>query len=185
MLQSMGAGHRASKRNPPTPPKRKTARPANAEASASAAPPFLVAGVGASAGGLEAFSLILRPIPADAPLALVLVQHLARDHQSLLAELLATKTALAVTEAHDNQLIQPGHVYVIPPDAHMTVIDGHLRLQTRPRGSEVPGAIDLFFSSLAEQYREKAVGVILSGSGQDGSFGIREIHAAGGLTFVQ
>jgi two-component system CheB/CheR fusion protein len=185
MLQSMGAAHKASKRNPPTAPKRKTPRPANAEASASAAPPFLVAGVGASAGGLEAFSLILRPIPADAPLALVLVQHLARDHQSLLAELLATKTALVVAEARDNQLIQPGHVYVIPPDAHMTVIDGHLRLQTRPRGPEVPGAIDLFFSSLAEQYREKAVGVILSGSGNDGSFGIREIHAAGGLTFVQ
>jgi two-component system CheB/CheR fusion protein len=145
----------------------------------------LVAGVGASAGGLEAFSLILRPMPADAPLALILVQHLARDHQSLLAELLAAKTALVVTEAADGQLIQPGHVYVIPPDTHMTVIDGHLRLEARPRGPAGRGAIDLFLSSLAEQYRERAIGVILSGSGHDGSLGVSEIHAAGGLTFVQ
>lgn len=115
MLRFMAAGHRAPKRSAPAARKRTTVQPPTVKPSASAAPPFLVAGVGASAGGLEAFSLILRPIPADAPLALVLVQHLARDHQSMLAELLAAKTALAVTEAHDDQLMQPGHVYVIPP----------------------------------------------------------------------
>ena len=185
MLRRLGAAQKASKGVPGATRRRTTVRPTDTKGTASAAPPFLVAGVGASAGGLDAFSLILRPIPKDAPLALVLVQHLARDHQSLLAELLAAKTDLVVTEARDNHLLQPGHVYVIPPDTYMTVNDGHLRLQARPPGSGVLGAIDTFFSSLAEQYQEKAVGVILSGSGHDGALGVREIHAAGGLTFVQ
>src|SRR5882724_3666467 len=125
-------------------------------------PPFLVGAVGASAGGLEAFSRLVGEIPADAPLALVLVQHLARDQHSLLSEILARRTALTVVEARDQLPIEVGHVYIIPADAHMTVIDGHLRLRPRP-----PGAggvqVDLLFRSLAEYYREKAVGVVLSG----------------------
>ena len=96
--------------------KPRAARPAAGRRPAPLASPFLVAGVGASAGGLEAFSLVLRPLPADAPLALVLVQHLARDHQSLLPELLAAKTALQVSEARDGQPIQPGarHTSSVP-----------------------------------------------------------------------
>ena len=126
---------------------------------------------------------MLRPIPAQAPLALVLVQHLSRDHRSLLPELLAAKTELFVVEAQDAQLIEAGHVYVIRPDTEVTVLDGHLRVRPRPAGGD--GAIDSLFSSMAEQYRDGAVGVILSGSGHDGSTGVCAINAAGGLTFAQ
>ena len=149
-----------------------------------ATPAFLVAAVGASAGGLEAFSRLAGEIPADAPLALVLVQHLARGQQSLLTEILGRRTALTVVEARDYMAIEAGHAYIIPPDAHMTVNDGHLRLQPRPPG---PGGIqvDLLFRSLAECYGEKAVGVVLSGSASDGAAGLREIKAAGGFTIAQ
>src|SRR5579884_2189952 len=87
-----------------------------ARSSGSSAPPFLVAGVGASAGGLEAFSGLLRAIPADTPLALIMVQHLARDQRSILPELLSHTSALTVVAASDGCAIQPAHVYVIPPD---------------------------------------------------------------------
>ena len=154
------------------------------EVNQFATPAFLVAAVGASAGGLEAFSRLAGEIPADAPLALVLVQHLARGQQSLLTEILGRRTALTVVEARDYMPIEAGHAYIIPPDAHMTVNDGHLRLQPRPPG---PGGIqvDLLFRSLAECYGEKAVGVVLSGSATDGAAGLREIKAAGGFTIAQ
>ena len=97
-------------------------------------PPFLVVAVGASAGGLEAFSLLLGSLPSDAPLAVVLVQHLSRTHASQLPEILATRTALCVVTASDGVRVELGHVYVIPPATHMTVIDGHLRVRPRPEG---------------------------------------------------
>ena len=149
-----------------------------------ATPPFLVAAVGASAGGLEAFSRLAGEIPADAPLALVLVQHLARDQQSLLTEILRRRTELTVVEARDYMPIEVGHAYIIPAAANMTVNDGHLRLQPRPPG---PGGVqvDLLFRSIAECYRERAVGVVLSGSATDGAAGLREIKAAGGFTLAQ
>src|SRR5882724_7731504 len=145
-----------------------------APAERSAGPSFLVAAVGASAGGLEAFTRLLRAIPADAPLALVLVQHLARDQHSLLPEILARRTALSVVEARDELLIEPGHAYVIPAGGNMTIVNGHLRVRPRPPG---PSGIqvDLLFRSLAECYRERAVGVVLSGGAKDGAAGLRQI----------
>ena len=147
-------------------------------------PPFLVAAVGASAGGLEAFTRLVAVMPADAPLALVLVQHLARNQHSLLPEILARRTALSVVEARDELLIEPGHAYVIPSGGHMTVTDGHLRVRPRPPGPSGV-QIDLLFRSLAEYYREKAVGVVLSGGANDGAAGLREIKAVGGITIAQ
>ncbi|HXU81097.1 MAG TPA: chemotaxis protein CheB, partial [Polyangia bacterium] len=144
---------------------------------------FLVVGVGASAGGLEAFSTLLRGIPQDTPIALVFVQHLAADHRSLLPELLGAVSAFPVEQARDGVAIRPGHVYVIPPDARMTVNDGHLALAARAGG--YASAIDHFLVSLADQYRERSVGVVLTGGGHDGATGIREIKAAGGITMVQ
>jgi len=154
-------------------------------ASASTAPPFLVAGIGASAGGLEAISGLLRPIPGDAPLALIVVQHLARDQPSILPELLAHTASLTVVSARDRCAIEPAHVYVIPPDRRMTVTDGHLRLRPKGPGPGPEGTVDTLFRSLATEYKERAVGVVLSGSAQDGATGIREIKAAGGLTLAQ
>jgi len=147
-------------------------------------PPFLVAAVGASAGGLDAFSRLLRRLPADAPLALVLAQHLARDQQSMLPEILARRTELKVNEARDQMRLEVGHVYIIPSGAHMTVEDGHLRIKPRPVGSSGV-QIDLLFRSLAEYYGEKAVGVVLSGGSGDGAAGLREIKAVGGITIAQ
>jgi two-component system CheB/CheR fusion protein len=146
-------------------------------------PPFLVAAVGASAGGLQAFSTLLRAMPGNAPLAVVLVQHLSRTHESQLPEILATRTALQVVAATDHMRVESGHVYVIPPDTHMTVIDGHLRVRPRPATGTVQ--IDALFQSIAEYYGRKAVGVVLSGALHDGAEGFRAIRAAGGFTFAQ
>ncbi|HEY3498067.1 MAG TPA: chemotaxis protein CheB [Polyangiaceae bacterium] len=154
-------------------------------AGESHSPPFLVAGVGASAGGMQAFSRMLAPIDANARLAIVLVQHLSRSHQSLLAELLSAKTSLRVAEANDQQRIEPGHVYVIRPDTRMTVVDGHLRVSQRPLDGVPDAPVDRLFESLADEYKEKALGVVLSGSGHDGAAGARAIKAAGGIVFVQ
>jgi two-component system CheB/CheR fusion protein len=159
------------------------ARPA--QASGSSAPPFLVAGVGASAGGLEAFSGLLRTIPAGTPLALIMVQHLARDQPSILPELLSHASALTVVPAADGCAIEPAHAYVIPPDRRMTVSDGHLRVRPDGTPRATRGTVDSLFWSLAAEYQERAIGVVLSGSAQDGSAGIREIKAAGGLTIAQ
>ena len=150
-------------------------------AAPSQAPPFLVAAVGASAGGLEAFSLLLAAIPGDAPLALVLVQHLARDQRSILPELLANKTKLTVILAQDEQKIEPKHVYVIPPDARMTVADGHLRVRRSEPERQSEGTVDTLFRSIASEYKERGIGVVLSGSAHDGAAGVKEIKCAGGV----
>jgi two-component system CheB/CheR fusion protein len=166
--------------------KKAAAHPAPRESPGpDTAPRFPVVGVGASAGGLEALSALLRGLPAKAELAVVVVQHLARGHKSLLPELLQRSSALEVVEATQGMAIEPGHVYVIPPDTRMTVIDGKLALEPR---SPLPGpdvAVDRLFRSMAEQYQEKAIGVVLSGGANDGEAGIREIKAAGGITFAQ
>jgi two-component system CheB/CheR fusion protein len=151
----------------------------------SHAPPFLVAAVGASAGGLEAFSSLLRAVPPDAPLAFVLVQHLARDQPSILPELLGNVTSMTVVAARDDRPIEPRHVYVIPPDARMTVSNGHLRVRPASPQREAEGTVDALFRSVAAEYRERAVGLVLSGGAHDGSAGIREIKAVGGLTMAQ
>ncbi len=148
-------------------------------------PGFLVVGVGASAGGLEAFMRLLKHIPRSTPLALVLVQHLARDQESLLPQLLAAQTELTIRDGTDGERIVAGHAYVIRPNTHMSVIDGHLRVQPRPppRVNNLP--IDHLFDSMAQQYGAHAIGVVLSGGGSDGAFGSQCIHAAGGITFAQ
>lgn len=147
-------------------------------------PPFLVAAVGASAGGIDAFTELIHDMPREAPLAIVLAQHLSRSRPSALAEVLDRRTALRVTQATDQVRISPGRVYVIPPGKHMTVIDGHLRISPRP--PEVwPHQVDALFHSLAKFYRDKAVGIILSGALSDGAEGFVEINAVGGITIAQ
>ncbi|MDB4980960.1 MAG: hypothetical protein JWM82_1712, partial [Myxococcales bacterium] len=175
----------AMRKRPERSPQSSSSPTASPKTSESAAPPFLVAGVGASAGGLEAFTRVLEPIDANAPLALILVQHLARDHRSLLPDLLARSTRLVVEEGRDGLKLHPGRVYVIRPDTRMAVIDGCLRVTARPPERAFDSSVDHLFASLAEQYREKAIGVVLSGSGHDGSSGIRAIREAGGITVAQ
>lgn len=147
-------------------------------------PQFLVAAIGASAGGLVALRSLLSTIPSSTWLSLILVQHLNRDSESELADILSRHTDLRVVSATENLLVEVGCVYVIAPDTQMTVIDGHLRIHARPPGNSNL-CVDALFSSLAEYYRSKAVGVVLSGCLADGTRGMREIHAGGGTTICQ
>ncbi len=145
--------------------------------------PFPIVGVGASAGGIEAFTQLLSAVPANTGFAFVLVQHLDPQHDSLLTEILTPATKLRVQTVHDGIAIQPDHVYVIPPNATMELQDGHLRLVTREPGLHLP--IDIFFRSLAQVQGSRGIGVVLSGNASDGSIGVRAIKAECGITFAQ
>jgi two-component system CheB/CheR fusion protein len=149
--------------------------------------PFPIVGIGASAGGLAAFEKFLSGIPEDIDpgMAFVLVQHLAPDHKSILAEILSRSTSLTVMEVEDGMAVQPGYVYVIPPGHDMALLNGTLQLlePTEPRGHQLP--IDFFFRSLAQDQHQRAIGVVLSGSGSDGTLGIRAIKSEGGMIIAQ
>jgi two-component system CheB/CheR fusion protein len=145
--------------------------------------PFPVVGIGASAGGLEAFVQLISDLPVDTGMAFVLVQHLDPYHESLLPELLAPHTAMPVITVENDLEIRPNHIYVIPPNASMVLEDSTLRLVAREPGLHLP--IDIFFRSLARVQGSRAIGVVLSGNASDGSFGVRAIKAECGITFAQ
>lgn len=149
--------------------------------------PFPIVGIGASAGGLAALQGFLSGMPTDRTpgMAFILVQHLAPNHDSVLTEILQRHTRLAVSEATDGMLVEPDHVYIIPPNRDMTLRDGALQLlePVAPRGHRLP--IDHFFRSLAQDRGERAICIVLSGTGSDGVLGLRAIKGAGGLVVVQ
>lgn len=143
-------------------------------------------GVGASAGGLEAFRQLLHNLPADTGMAFVLVQHLDPKHDSILAPLLSRSTPMPVREATHGAKVEPNHVFVIPPGAHLAIADGHLQLLPRTRSDRgAPMPIDQFLRTLAEVHGAQAIGVILSGTASDGTLGCKAIKAAGGIAFAQ
>src|SRR5271163_2120381 len=146
---------------------------------------ILSAAIGASAGGIEAFSELIKFLPPDTGIAFVLIQHLDPKHHSILTELLSRKTEMRVEEVSDGLRVKPNHVYVIPPNTTMSISEDTLHLSPREevRGLHVP--IDHFMRALAEQKGNRAVGVILSGTGTDGTLGMSEIQAHGGVTFAQ
>lgn len=145
---------------------------------------LLIAAIGASAGGIEAFADLVTGLPDDTGMAFVLIQHLDPKHHSLLAELLSKKTRMTVQEVSDGMAVEPDHVYVIPPNATMSIADHTLQLGPRD-AREVHMSIDHFMRSLAAEQGNRAIGVILSGSGTDGTLGMAEIQAQGGVTFAQ
>lgn len=145
--------------------------------------PFPIVGIGASAGGLDAFAQLLSSVPENTGLAFVLVQHLDPQHESMLAEILARSTKMRVVTVHDGVEVRPNQVYVIPPGTSMELQDSHLTLAQREPGLHLP--IDIFFRSLAQVQGSRAIGVILSGNASDGSLGVRAIKAECGLTFAQ
>jgi two-component system CheB/CheR fusion protein len=149
------------------------------------APDFTIVGVGASAGGFEAFTQLLEGLPATPNLAIIFVQHLAPHHSSSLASLLSSHTPLPVVEATEGARIVPNRVYVVPPNAQMELVDGHLHLGRRPQDRSQYNPIDFFFRSLARSLRGHAIGVVLSGTASDGALGIREIKTMDGITFAQ
>ena len=144
-----------------------------------------IVGIGCSSGGLEALEKFFRHTNADSGLAYVVVQHLAPEHVSVLSELLQRATSMTVAEATEGVAVKPNSVYVIPPNKDLSVLHGalHLRSPIEPRGLRLP--IDFFLRTLAEDQQEKAIGIILSGMGSDGMFGLRAIKEKNGLTLVQ
>ena len=146
---------------------------------------FPVVGIGASAGGLEAFEHFFRSVPANPGMAFVLVPHLDPGHASILTEILQRSTTMPVAEAQDQIKVAPNRVYVIPPNRDMAIFHGTLQLSVpdQPRGQRMP--IDAFLRSLAEDQGEQAIGIILSGTGTDGTLGLRAIIGAGGISLVQ
>jgi two-component system CheB/CheR fusion protein len=144
-----------------------------------------VVGVGASAGGLEAFSQLLRGIGDATPLAIVFVQHLSPSHESALVPLLGQQTDLPVVEVIEGMRVEARHVYVIPPNMQMEMRGDELHLLPRPADRTRYTPIDAFLVSLAASLRERSIAVILSGTASDGAMGLREVKSAGGLTFAQ
>ncbi|HTK83135.1 MAG TPA: chemotaxis protein CheB [Bacteroidota bacterium] len=146
---------------------------------------FPVVGIGASAGGLDAFTELMVHLPLDTGLAFVLVQHLDPLHESALKQLLTRSTSMPVQEVTNNLTIEANHVYVIPPNTSMGIADGILKLQPRLHVGGMQRSIDFFLESLAQDQREYAIGVILSGTASDGTLGLEAIKAEGGITFAQ
>ena len=148
---------------------------------------FPIVGIGASAGGLAAFEAFFSGMPADADpgMAFVLVQHLAPDHKSLLTELIRRCTRMQVFEVEDGMRVDINCAYIIPPNRDMAFLNGALQLlePSAPRGQRLP--IDFFFRSLARDQRERAIGIVLSGTGSDGTQGVRAIKGCGGMVMVQ
>jgi len=174
----------------------KRTKPVNSRATPSAPPiagqpvdprtaPFPVVGIGASAGGLEAFTQLLSHLPIDTGMAFVLVQHLDPNQKSLLTEILAKTTTIPMDEIQEGMAVEPNHVYVIPPNQTLAIAQGVLRLTPRAKARKVSMSIDGFFYSLAADRADQAIGVILSGGDMDGSKGLEAIKEAGGITFAQ
>lgn len=147
--------------------------------------PRLIVGIGASAGGLEALTQLLQALPRDTGLAVVVVQHLDPDHESALTQLLAKAAEVPVLEAKNDRMLAPDHVYVIPPNANLRIARGVLKVEPREVTRGASRSIDLFLESLAEDQRERAIGVILSGAASDGTLGLEAIKGEGGITFAQ
>ncbi len=148
-------------------------------------PTFSIVAIGASAGGLDACTRLISALPAHSGMAFILVQHLDPNHESLMAELLAGHTAMAVQQARNGDTIAPEHIYIIPPGSYLAVAGGSLRLSTpgARHGARLP--YDFLLHSLAEDCAERTIGVILSGTGADGSLGLKALHEAGGFTIAQ
>jgi two-component system CheB/CheR fusion protein len=187
-------GHLSKPRRPSVPPSRRptrTARAAPVKPSAlapkhSPSTPFPIVGIGASAGGLEAFIQLLELLPPDTGMGFVFIQHLSPTHTSFLGEALSKTTQLPVSQAVDGMRVEPNHVYVIPPGADMEIAGDVLRLSARMDESRKPHLpVDIFLRSLAAARGSHAIGVILSGTASDGTEGLKAIKEENGLTFAQ
>ena len=188
------AKRRSPKGRPPiasteAPPKKAAAAAAGPVVPPEAQPEkgFPIVGIGASAGGLAAFEAFFSGMPADIDpgMAFILVQHLAPDHKSILVDLIRRYTRMKVFEVVDGMKVKPNHAYIIPPNRDMAFLNGALQLlePAAPRGRRLP--IDFFFRSLAQDQRERAICIVLSGTGSDGAQGVRAIKGEGGMVMAQ
>ena len=162
-----------------------TARVADSEGARRPVHSFPIVALGASAGGLEALTQLLEKMPPDTGMAFVVVQHLDPSHRSILAELLAKATAMPVIQVTEGITVRANRVYVIPPNKAMEIHQGALTLTPRAKGEAGYRPIDTFFFSLAAEQKNRAIGVILSGTASDGTLGLKAIKEEGGITFAQ
>ena len=161
-------------------------KPATDRSAALSGHAFDVVAVAASAGGLQALSAMLNALPQDFPLSVVVVQHLDRRHRSLMAHILSRRTALAVKEAQDADRLCPGAVYIAPPDHHLLVNpDGTLSLSHAELVHFVRPSADLLFESVAASFKDRAIAVVLTGTGSDGAMGVKAIKKMGGTVIAQ
>jgi two-component system, chemotaxis family, CheB/CheR fusion protein len=163
-------------------PRKKDKKPQESAPDQAAVP---IVAIGASAGGIEAFTELLKHLSPSTGLAFVYIQHLSPNHSSQLAPILARATKMTVLEATQLLRVQANHLYIIPPNQDMEVIDGVLTLTTRKSTPEIHMPIDQFFVSLAQRQKSGAIGILLSGMGSDGSLGLKAIKVAGGVTIAQ
>lgn len=146
--------------------------------------PFPIVAFGASAGGIQAFTTVLRSLDPNLGMAYVLIMHLSPNHKSALAEIMQSKTEMEVQTVKNGMEVKANNVYVIPPNTFMSLVDGHLTLAPRtPLGTNL--TVDFFLTALASIYKNNAIGVILSGTASDGTLGLKAIKAEGGITFAQ
>jgi two-component system CheB/CheR fusion protein len=188
--QSLEVEERAAPVQVQVPVEAEPAAEAEAEAEGLQVSPesrFPIVGIGASAGGLAAFEAFFSGMPADVEpgMAFVLVQHLAPDHKSILTDLIRRYTRMQVFEVEDGMAVQPNCAYIIPPNRDMAFLNGALQLMepSAPRGQRLP--IDFFFRTLAQDQRERAICIVLSGTGSDGTLGVRAIKGEGGMVMAQ
>lgn len=146
---------------------------------------FLVVGIGASAGGIQAMKSFFANVPADSGAAYIVILHLSPDHESRLAEVLQTSARIPVTQVRETVKIEPNHVYVVPPNQSLEVHDGTLTVSNVTKIEERRAPVDLFLRTLADSWQSQAAAVILSGTGPNGSMGIKRIKEMGGVVFVQ
>ncbi len=146
---------------------------------------FPIIGIGSSAGGLKALEEFFDHCPSDTGYAFVIVQHLSPDYKSLMPELLSRHTNMTVREASQDDKVEPNHVYLIPGNKNIIIRNGYLMLSKRPPNNQMNFSVDIFFKSLAVEKKEKAICVILSGTGSDGTKGAKSIKEEGGTLFVQ
>lgn len=166
-------------------PKREPSEPRLDNGIVQAVGPTHYVAIGASAGGLEAIEAFFSHMPAESSLSFIVIQHLSPDYKSLMVELLSKKTPMPVHRAEDGMQVLPNHVYLIPPKKNLTIFHGKLLLSEQDHSKGINLPIDVFLRSLAEDQSEKAVAIILSGTGSDGTRGVRAIKEYGGMVMVQ
>lgn len=155
------------------------------EKHSSAGSEFHYVGIGASAGGLEAIEDFFLHMPEEIGLAFIVIQHLSPDYKSLMVELLSKKTKIPVHRCTDGMQVKPDNIYMIPPRKNLTIFHGRLVLREKDTARGVNLPIDIFLKSLADDQADRAIAVILSGTGSDGTRGVRAIKEQGGMVMVQ
>jgi len=146
---------------------------------------LFIAGIGASAGGIQALQQFFKHVPSRSKIAYVVILHLSPDHDSQLASILQKETSMPVEQVNKKTKINANHIYVVPPNRHLTMQDGHISVSPNIQIEERRAPVDIFFRTLADEHRARSIAVILSGSGANGSMGLKRVKEKGGACFVQ